>query len=205
MENYGVYTNKELNDLAVRAKTDEVAAWEIKAHYMPFIEMKAEKNWYKMNNEASFIDKCYSGIDYAIRTFDPQLGDFNKRVHALIKQALREHCGRRGNKREVLVSIEELHADTMEGTSYAPLELIADESVNVERDALADIAAEEMINELAGDDERKRFVLEKLAYNEEATQSEVARLAAEANGTKFNTERVFITRYLTSLRKEGVA
>ncbi len=70
----------------------------IKAHYIPLIERLANDNWYKISNEVHFIEDAFRRIRYAIRTFDVERGDFEKRVKYYIYRSLREYCGRRGEK-----------------------------------------------------------------------------------------------------------
>ncbi|WP_349916919.1 hypothetical protein [Bacillus cereus] len=72
--------NEELNALANEAKTDNTKMWEVKAHYMGYIERLAHDNWYKMHNEVEFIDDCNRKLEYAVRSFKEELGDFSGRV-----------------------------------------------------------------------------------------------------------------------------
>ncbi|EJR54324.1 hypothetical protein IIM_02053 [Bacillus cereus VD107] len=80
---------------------------KIEAHYIPLIERLANDHWHKINNEVHFIDDCFRRISYAIRTFDVERGDFDKRVKYFIYRSLRDYCGRRGEKRDKLTLIED--------------------------------------------------------------------------------------------------
>lgn len=117
--------SRELNTAAIEAKTNTTKIWDIKAHYMPLIERLAQDNWYKIDNETHFIDDCYRKIEYAVRTFDIELGDFDGRAMTYIYQSLRQYCGNHGGRRKVL----QLGADLVSCKTQ-------DNAVNVEEEAL---------------------------------------------------------------------
>ncbi|WP_230322505.1 MULTISPECIES: hypothetical protein [Bacillus] len=71
--------SRELDNVAIEAKTDTARMWEVKVYYMPLIEKLAQDHWYKMNSEAHFIDDCYRKIEYAVRSFDIEKGNFDNR------------------------------------------------------------------------------------------------------------------------------
>ena len=82
----------------------------IDTHYIPLIERLANDHWHKINNEVHFIDDCFRRIRYAIRTFDVERGNFDKRVKYFIYRSLRDYLGRRGGKRYKLTLIEDSNA-----------------------------------------------------------------------------------------------
>ncbi|EOP64642.1 MULTISPECIES: hypothetical protein [Bacillus cereus group] len=65
-------------------------------------QKRAERNRAKMNNEADFIEYCYRRIEYAVRSYNIEQGDFDNRVYVLLQQGLRHYCKNRGGKRALL-------------------------------------------------------------------------------------------------------
>ena len=102
--NEGENIKETLNRIAILAKKLKIIIGiyndkyrtRIEAHYIPLIERLVNDNWHRINNEIHFIDDCFRRIRYAIRTFDVERGEFDKRVKYFIYRSLRDYCGRRG-------------------------------------------------------------------------------------------------------------
>ncbi|MGG5792780.1 hypothetical protein [Bacillus nitratireducens] len=179
-----------LNAAAIEAKTSETVLWEIKVYYMPLIERLAFENWYKMNNETNFIDDCYRKIEYAVRSFDIDKGNFDNRVKALIYQSVRQYCGNRGRKRKVLQLVgEELDA----------IDRI-DMNIDVEEKALGAIVREE-IYEKHCDRETDKLIMDiVLDTHHVENKSEIARRLAQKTGRTFNSARGAVRSFLRRKR-----
>ena len=184
--------NKQLNVLAVAAKDNEVKAWEIKAHYMPLIEKLTSDNWHKMNNEVSFIEDCYRKIDYAIRSYNAAKGDFDGRVRTLLNQSVKEYCGRRGNRRKNLDSVEELSTVDNEETFVFQLR---DDAVDVEAQAVNAVRSEEIVSNFSNEMD-KLIVSIILEADEALNQSDLTRKLAEATGRTFNSARGVVRKFV---------
>lgn len=89
-----ILAKKEVEDYYIGIYNDKYRT-RIEAHYIPLIERLVNDNWHRINNEIHFIDDCFRRIRYAIRTFDVERGEFDKRVKYFIYRSLRDYCGRR--------------------------------------------------------------------------------------------------------------
>lgn len=170
--------NEELNALANEAKTDDTKMWEVKAHYMGYIERLAHDNWYKMNNEADFIEDCYRRIEYAVRSFNEELGDFSGRVYALLQQGLRHYCGNRGGKRKVL--------------QLAGEELDAVDTTNIEEDVICALVEEEEeeVYEKYCEREIDKLIVDIVLHSDHlVNKSDIARRLAKKTGRTFDSAR----------------
>jgi hypothetical protein len=181
---------QQLNALAKAAKNDTAAAWEIKAYYMPLIEKLQTENWHKMNSETAFEDDCFRKLEYGIRTFDATKGDFDKRAKALIYQSLKEYCGRRGNRRAVLSSLDkEVAGQEGEALPNTFLDSLKDDAVDVEEAAIEEVAKQELLAKYAGNEMDELIISIILEANELLTQSEITRRLAAKTGRTFNSAR----------------
>ncbi|MEC5304184.1 hypothetical protein [Bacillus thuringiensis] len=171
--------SRELNNAAIEAKTNTVRMWDVKAHYMAFIERLVQDNWYKMNNEAEFIDDCYRKIEYAVRSFNEELGDFSGRVHVLLQQSVRQYCGNRGGRRKALQLVgEELNV----------IDRI-DTAIDVEGEALDAVVREE-VYEKHCDREIDKLIVD-IVFDTDHIEStcDIARRLAKKTGRTFNSAR----------------
>ncbi|MDM5464406.1 hypothetical protein [Bacillus cereus] len=172
-------TNEELNALAIEARNDENAMWQVKAHYMGYTERLAHDNWYKMNNEADFIDDCYRKIEYVVRSYNEELGDFGGRVHELLQQSVRQYCGNRGKLRKALQLVgEELNV----------IDRI-DTAIDVEGEALDAVVREE-VYEKHCDKEVDKLIVD-IVFDTDHIEStcDIARRLAKKTGRTFNSAR----------------
>ncbi|MEH7463605.1 hypothetical protein V7166_16395 [Bacillus thuringiensis] len=183
-----------LNAAAIEAKRDETALWEIKAHYMPLIERLAFENWCKMNNETHFIDDCNRKIEYAVRTFDIDKGNFDNRVKTLIHQSLREYCGNRGNRRRVLELVGEESLDIFPKN---------DTNVNVEEKVINTVVEEELYERYC--DRKTDALIVDIIVKEDQVEnkSEIARRLAAKTGRSFNSTRGAVRSFVR--RKRAVS
>ncbi|QCY65035.1 hypothetical protein [Bacillus thuringiensis] len=200
-----------LNELAVAAKVDEGAMWEVKAYFMSFIEGLAKENWYKMNNEASFIDDAYRRIEYAVRTYNPKLGEFKNRAYTIIRQGVKEHCGKRGGKRKSLSSMEELvdrQARTVGGNKYNPTELNrfdVEAKIDIEEEVLNKIEGEELTNKYAENETDTMIIEIILGMTGKFSQSEATRMLAEKTGRTFNSARGAVRSFMKRKKAQVAA
>ena len=171
----------------------------IKAHYIPLIERLAKNNWYKMNNEVHFLEDCLRKIRYAIRTFDINKGNFDKRVKVLLNQSVRQYCGNRGKKRDVLTMIGDVSAlealeDCIEG--------------NTEEKAIYNVMiAEEIYGNLC-EKETDILVLDAMIYAAEnydkVSERSVSQLLSERTGRSFDNARGVVRGFKKRLRKRNI-
>ncbi|PGU35247.1 hypothetical protein COD66_06525 [Bacillus cereus] len=182
--------NEELNALANEAKTDNTKMWDIKAHYMAFIERLVQDNWYKMNNEADFIDDCYRKIEYAVRSFDIEKGSFDGRARVLMYQSVRQYCGNRGGKRKVLQLVgEELVLFRKEDTS-----------VNVEGEAINAVVREEVYEKYCDRDIDKLIVDIVFDTDHIENASDISRRLAKKTERSFSSARGVVRSFLRRTR-----
>ncbi|MGG0236905.1 hypothetical protein [Bacillus rhizoplanae] len=182
--------SRELNLAAIEAKTNTVRMWDVKAHYMAFIERLVQGNWYKMNNEAHFIDACYRKIEYAVRSFDIEKGSFDGRARMLIYQSVRQYCGNRGRKRKVLRLVgEELDA----------IDRI-DTAIDVEGEAIDAVVREE-VYEKHCDKEVDKLIVD-IVFDTDHIEStcDIARRLAKKTGRTFNSARGAVRSFLRRKR-----
>lgn len=179
-----------LNAAAIEAKTSETVLWEIKAYYIPLIERLAFENWYKMNNETHFIDDCYRKIEYAVKSFDIDKGNFDNRVKVLIYQSVRQYCGNRGRKRKVLQLV---------GEELCAMDRI-DMNIDVEEKALGAIVREE-IYEKHCDRETDKIIMD-IVFDTHLVEnkSEIARRLAQKTGRTFNSARGAVRSFIKRRR-----
>ncbi|MEB8648306.1 hypothetical protein P4G96_05265 [Bacillus cereus] len=179
-----------LNAAAIEAKTSETVLWEIKAYYMPLIERLAFENWYKMNNETHFIDDCYRKIEYAVRSFDIDKGNFNNRVKILIHQSVRQYCGNRGEKRKVLQLV---------GEDLNVIDKI-DTNKDVEEKMLEAIVREEFYEKHCDRETDKLIVDIVFDTDHIENKSEIARRLAKKTGRTFNSARGAVRSFIKRKR-----
>lgn len=182
--------NEELNALANEAKTNDAKMWEVKARYMGYIERLAQTNWYKMNNEAEFIDDCYRKIEYAVKSFNEELGEFSGRVHVLLQQSVRQYCGNRGGRRKALQLVgEELNV----------IDRI-DTTIDVEGEALDAVVREE-VYEKHCDREIDKLIVD-IVFDTDHIEStcDIARRLAKKTGRTFNSARGAVRSFVRRTR-----
>ncbi|MEC2258367.1 hypothetical protein P9H08_17135 [Bacillus cereus] len=182
--------NEELNALANEAKTDNKKMWEVKAHYMGYIERLAHDNWYKMHNEVEFIDDCNRKLEYAVRSFKEELGDFSGRGYVLLQQSVRQYCGNRGEKRKALQLVgEELDA----------IDRI-DTAIDVEGEALDAVVREE-VYEKHCDREIDKLIVD-IVFDTDHIEStcEIARRLAAKTGRSFDSARGAVRSFVKRKR-----
>jgi hypothetical protein len=192
-----------LNQVAVAAKNDEALVWEIIANYTALIEKLQLENWHKMNSETAFEDDCFRKIRYAIKTYDPTKGDFESRAQTLIYQSVKEHCGRRGNRRSVLTSLDK-EITTEDGSRENTfLQTIKDDTVDVEAQAIEEITKEELLRGYAETDIENMIVDIILESEALISQSEITRRLAKKTGRTFNSARGVVRTFC--FRKQALA
>lgn len=170
----------------------------IKAHYIPLIERLANDSWHKINNEVHFIDDCFRRIEYAIRTFDVDRGDFDKRVKTIIYQGLRHYCGERGKRRRVLTLIGGINA----------LETLRDHIDNTEEKAIYNISTYDEVYAKLCEKEADILVLDAMIYAAEnydkVSERSVSRLLSERTGRSFDSARGTLRGFKQRIRKRGI-
>ncbi|MDA1527247.1 hypothetical protein [Bacillus cereus group sp. TH260-2LC] len=189
---------ERLNAAAIEAKTNEAVLWEVIGHYVPLIERLAFENWHKMNNETHFIDDCYRKVKYAVRSFDINKGNLDKRVKVLLYQSVRHYCGSRGKDRDVLTLIGDVSG----------LEILGDCIENIEEKAIYNVITYEELHAKLCEKEADILVLDAMIYVAEnydkVSERAVSRLLSEKTGRSFDSARNMIRSFKKRLRKRNV-
>ncbi|MED0905302.1 hypothetical protein [Bacillus nitratireducens] len=171
---------------------------KIEAHYIPLIERLANSNWHKINNEVHFIDDCFRRIRYAIRTFDIDRGDFDKRVKTIIYQGLRHYCGERGKKRKVLTLIGDINV----------LETLGDSIDNTEEKAIYNVSTYEEIHAKLCEKEADILVLDAMIYAAEnydkVSEAEISRVLSKKTDRSFDSARGAVRGFKQRIRKRSI-
>ncbi len=174
----------------------------INAHYITIIERLVKDNWYKMNNEVHFIEDCFRKIRYAIRTFNINKGNFDKRVQALLNQSVRQYCGNRGKKRDALRLVGDINAlETLEGC-IDNTEGKAIYNVITNKETSASLYKNICVKEI------DFIVLDAMIHTAEnydkATEAEISRALSKKTGRSFDSARNTIRSFKERLRKRNV-
>ncbi|HDR6822683.1 TPA: hypothetical protein QCV77_006333 [Bacillus thuringiensis] len=189
---------KEIEDCYTGIYGNNKYITRIAAHYIPLIERLANDNWHKMNNEVHFIDDCFRRIRYAIRTFDVDRGDFDKRVKTIIYQGLRHYCGERGKRRRALTLIGDINV----------LETLGDCINNTEEKAIYNVSTYEEIYVKLCEKEADILVLDAMIYVAEnydkVSERSVSRLLSERTGRSFDFARGVVRGFKQKIRKRNV-
>ncbi|MCU5181326.1 hypothetical protein COM38_07415 [Bacillus toyonensis] len=215
--NKGEDINETLNRIAILAK-EEVEDYytgicdnnkyitRIKAHYLPLIERLVNNNWYKMNNEVHFIEDCLRKIRYAIRTFDINTGNFDKRVKVLLYQSVRQYCGNRGKKRDALRLIGDISTlgtlgDYIENTEESAIynACTYEESYETLYRSICEKKIDKIILDSIFDTIEGEDVIRS-----EVTESEITRTVAQKMDRSFNSARGAVRGFKQRLRKRNV-
>ncbi|MGG0204183.1 hypothetical protein [Bacillus mycoides] len=202
-----ILAKKEVEDYYMRICDNNKYRTMLKAHYIPLIERLANDNWHKMNNEVHFIDDCFRRIRYAIRTFDVDRGDFDKRVKYFIYRSLRDYCGRRGEKRYNLTLIEDSNAfKALDCRDTAEEKAIGNASTYEETYArLYETICVKEIDFIVLD-----TIINTAENYDKVTEAEISRALSQKTGRSFDsarsTVRSFKKRLRTrNVRREGIA
>ncbi|MBK5450902.1 hypothetical protein JFU18_20625 [Bacillus sp. TH22] len=206
--------NETLNRIAILAKEevedyytgicDNKYVEKIEAHYIPLIERLAKDNWYKINNEVHFIDDCFRRIEYTIRTFDINRGDFDKRIKCFIYQALRKYCGERGRgqRRKVLTLIGDIKVlETLEDCTDTTEEK-AICNVMTNRDTYAKLyenICKKKIDFIVLD-----TMIHTVENNEKVTEVAISRALSKKTGRSFDSARSTVRGFKQRIRKRNI-
>ncbi|HDX9650107.1 TPA: hypothetical protein ROY23_000499 [Bacillus wiedmannii] len=215
--NKGEDINETLNRIALLAKKEVGNCYTgicdnnkyvamINANYITIIERLVNDNWYKMNNEVHFIEDCFRKIRYAIRTFDINKGNFDKRVKVLLNQSVRQYCGSRGKKRDVLTLIGDISG----------LETLSDCTDTTEEKAICNACTyEEIYETLYGSICEKKIdkiILDSIfdtidsedVVRSGVKESEITRTVAQKTDRSFDSARGAVRGFKQRLRKRNV-
>ncbi|MGN7194178.1 hypothetical protein ACTHS9_08475 [Bacillus mycoides] len=207
-KNEGENINATLNRIAILAKKEVEDYYMgicdnnkyrtmIKAHYIPLIERLAKNNWHKINNEVHFIEDAFRRIRYAIRTFDVDRGDFDKRVQYFIYRSLRDYCGRRGEKRDKLTLIEDSNV----------FKTLGEYTESMETEAIYNVSTYEEIYAKLCEKEADVLVLDAMIYAAEhydkVSERVVSRLLSERTGRTFDSARGAVRGFKQRIRKRN--
>ncbi|MGH0425238.1 hypothetical protein [Bacillus pretiosus] len=196
-----ILAKKEVEDYYMGICDNNKYRTMIKAHYIPLIERLADDHWHKINNEVHFIDDCFRRIRYAIRTFDVERGNFDKRVKCFIYRSLRDYLGRRGGKRYKLTLIEDSNVfKALDCTDTTGEEAIDNTSTYEETYA--------RLYETICVKEIDFIVLDTMIYTAEnydkVTEAEISRVLSKKTGRSFDSARSTIRSFKKRLRKSNV-
>ncbi|MGN4539979.1 hypothetical protein [Bacillus cereus group sp. MYBK95-2] len=189
---------KEVEDYYMRICDNNKYRTIIKAHYIPLIERLANSNWHKINNEVHFIDDCFRRIEYAIRTFDINKGNFDNRVKTIIYQGLRHYCGERGRRRRALILIGDISG----------LETLGDCTENIEENAIYNISTYDEVYAKLCEKEADVLVLDAMIYAAEnydkVSEREISRLLSERTGRSFDSARGAVRGFKQRIQKRNI-
>ncbi|MGE6590264.1 hypothetical protein ACQKFU_11715 [Bacillus mycoides] len=196
-----ILAKKEVEDYYMGICDNNKYRTMIKAHYIPLIERLADDHWHKINNEVHFIDDCFRRIRYAIRTFDVERGNFDKRVKYFIYRSLRDYLGRRGGKRYKLTLIEDSNVfKALDCTDTMGEEAIDNTSTYEETYA--------RLYETICVKEIDFIVLDTMIYTAEnydkIAEAEISRTLSKKTGRSFDSARSTIRSFKKRLRKRSV-
>ncbi|EMJ6440501.1 hypothetical protein [Bacillus cereus] len=204
----GENINETLNRIAILAKKEVEDYYmgiynnkyrtRIEAHYIPLIERLTNVNWHRINNEVHFIDDCFRRIRYAIRTFDIDRGDFDKRVKYVIYRSLRDYLGRRGEKRDKLTLIEDSNAFRKVGECTNTTEEKAIYNVSTDQENYAWLYETICVKEI------DFIVLDAMIHTaknyDRVTEAEISRVLSKKTGRSFDSARSSIRSLKKRLR-----
>ncbi|PGD87919.1 hypothetical protein COM47_05850 [Bacillus wiedmannii] len=198
-----ILAKKEVEDYYVGiCDNDNKYITRIKAHYIPLIESLANANWHKINNEVHFIDDCVRRIEYAIRTFDVERGDFDNRVKWLLYQSVRQYCGNRGKKRDALTMIGDISTLETLGDCVEDTEEKAIYNVITNKETCASLYKNICKKEI------DFIVLDTMIHTAEnydkVTEAEISRALSKKTGRSFDSARNIIRSFKKRLRKRNV-
>ncbi|PEM97680.1 hypothetical protein [Bacillus toyonensis] len=196
-----ILAKREVEDYYMKICDNNKYRTIIKAHYIPLIERLANDNWHRINNETHFIEDCYRRIIYAIRTFDVERGDFDKRVKYFIYRSLRDYCGRRGERRDKLTLIEESNVfKALDCTGTTEEKAIGNASIYEE--TYAGLYENICVKKI------DFIVLDTMIYTAEnhdkVTEAEISRVLSKKTGRSFDSARSTIRSFKKRLRKRNV-
>ncbi|EEM93470.1 MULTISPECIES: hypothetical protein [Bacillus] len=196
-----ILAKKEVEDYYMRICDNNKYRTRIEAHYIPLIERLAKDNWHKINNEVHFIDDCFRRIRYAIRTFDVERGDFDKRVKYFIYRSLRDYCGRRGEKRDKLTLIEDSNVfKALDCTDATEEKAIGNASTYEETYArLYENICVKKIDFIVLD-----TMIHTAEDYDKITEAEISRALSKKTGRSFDSARSTIRSFKKRLRKRNV-
>lgn len=196
-----ILAKKEVEDYYMRICDNNKYRTRIEAHYIPLIERLAKDNWHKINNEVHFIDDCFRRIRYAIRTFDVDRGDFDKRVKYFIYRSLRDYCGRRGGKRYKLTLIEDSNAfKALDCTDTTEEKAI--DNMSTYKETYVRLYENICVKEI------DFIVLDTMIHTaknyDKVTEADISRALSKKTGRSFDSARSTIRSFKKRLRKRNV-
>ncbi|XLP21361.1 hypothetical protein ACFMB7_22790 [Bacillus toyonensis] len=210
--NKGEDINATLNRIALLAKKEVEDYYmgicdnnkyraRIKAHYIPLIERLAKNNWHHINNETHFIEDCYRRIRYAIRAFDIERGDFDKRAKYFIYRSLRDYGGRRGEKRDKLTLIDDSNVfEALDCTDTTEEKVI--DNMSTYEETYARLYETICVKEI------DFIVLDTMIYTAEnydkATEAEISRVLSKKTGRSFDSARGAVRGFKRRIRKRNI-
>lgn len=196
-----ILAKKEVEDYYIGICDNNKYRTMIKAHYIPLIERLANDHWYKINNEVHFIDDCFRRIRYAIRTFDVERGDFDKRVKYFIYRSLRDYCGRRGEKRDKLTLIEDSNLfKALDCTGTTEEKAIGNATTHKETYArLYETICVKKIDFIVLD-----TMIHTAENHDKVTEAEISRALSKKTGRSFDSARSTVKSFKKRLRKRNV-
>lgn len=170
--------------LVIRAKAGEKEAIiDICNIYLPYIQMKAEKIWYRITDYAYFECRCVQKLEWLIKHHDPSKSSFDYRAKKLISQAIGAFLERGKSERDPLISIDMMSEKGIEPKTDGGLSKIFTEKIPA----------------LASGDQRKELIIE--FWREGKSDSDISKLLAQHFGGSSEGHRTFIKRFRTACRK----
>ncbi|MED2788258.1 hypothetical protein P4261_28280 [Bacillus thuringiensis] len=177
-------------------------AQELFVYFTKDIENLREKHWHLMNNDESFVTDCYNKLRYAARTYVKDKSNFISRIHMLFQRVLGDHCSRRGDKRKVLKSRDQMleGAEGRHGNIETYHEI--DPNTNVQDEVLAEAREQELINKY-GKDDRSTAIMEIIMGDKGyIKQADIARQLADKLSISFDSARSSVRTFLKNMKED---
>src|SRR5690606_14867831 len=155
---------------------------------LKLVQAASEKVWYKINDITSFEHTCYRNIGKALMT--QKIKSVGGIANRIIEREIAWYAKNRG--REIPNSIDSMARIDEQGNEQE-LEIV-DVFANVEKEVLGKIRHKEIVELLAKNDDRRRFVLGAWTngYDDDV---ELSNVLADVFGGKSTGQRRFIQRF----------
>lgn len=160
--------------------------------FIPIINDYVNRNWYKVQNEASLTKELIDTLDQTIKDFDVEKGSFNRLARFNLERCFRKFIKRRKYNRTDSIPLEREIDD--EGNTIS--DTLADGFRELEQEMIIRESINEKIALLTKGDPRKKAILLAWSdgfYNDLA----LSELLTQLFGGKPNSHRQTIKRFRT--------
>ncbi|WP_232696134.1 hypothetical protein [Brevibacillus daliensis] len=187
-------SNDELNDAVVKAKNGcKESRQKVLEWYIRLVNKTTIRIWFKINNECNFERKCLKNLDYMIKRFERERGNFSSVAIIDLERVTNDYMKNRSSKRKHLESLDEVARQGDQDSRKRVAE---------PRDVLADVEGDyitkEMAALLAQGDPKKMMILR--GWIDGNTDSRVAQMLAHLYGGKPESHRQAVKRFRKDCR-----